>query len=159
MSKLTEIFSISKALLEITERDVTLLDQEVSNGEGWESYNRGEIINPTVLYNKLSAIFHEQFQEYTIEVQINGAEISTKCSCGSYGKICKHVVALLFSWVSDSDGFINVGNSLHEFQKKDKTDLLHIIARIFIKNPQNIFLLNGVDPLDDDYDDAEGLLN
>ncbi len=159
MRGIEQTFDISKDLLSITEREVSILDQEVSNGEGWISYSNGQIVKPIVFKNKLSGLFYEHFREFSVEIQVNGAEISTRCNCGKNGAICKHVVALLYCWINDSDGFTNISYSLEEFKKKNKDELLEILARIFIKNPQNIFLVGGVDPLDDDIDDADGMFN
>ncbi len=159
MSGIEKTYDISKDLLSITEREVSILDQEVSNGEGWISYSHGQIVKATVFKNKLSGLFYEHFHEFAVEIQVNGAEISTRCNCGKNGAICKHVVALLYCWINDSDGFTNISYSLEEFKKKNKDELLEILTRIFIKNPQNIFLVGGVDPLDDDIDDADGMFN
>lgn len=159
MRGIEETFDISKDLLSLTEREVSLLDQEVSNGEGWTSYSRGQIVKPTVFKNKLSGLFYEHFREFNVEIQVNGAEISTRCTCGKNSPICKHVVALLYCWINDQDGFTNISYSLNEFRKKNKEELLEVLTRIFVKNPQNIFLVGGVDPLDDDIDDTDGMFN
>jgi len=159
MYKRDDNYLISKDLFNITERDVNLLDQEVSDGEGWKSYCNGQIIKATVFGNKISAICYENFQEYLVEISVNSGEISGRCTCGSYGRICNHIVALLYSWINDSDGFMDVGNSLSKLKNKNKDELFELIARMMMKNPQNIFLLNNPDSLDDDLDDIEGMFN
>ena len=150
---------ISPDLMQITERDVTLLDQEVADGKGWESYCSGQIEKALVFDNRISGICYQNFHQYVVEIKVNNGEISAKCSCDSYGQICIHVVTLLYSWINDSDGFKNIGSSLAELQKKDKEELIGVIARMVTQNPQNVFFISDNDSLDDDFDDIEGMYN
>ena len=159
MLKSSNKYSVSQDLYQITERDVNLLDQEVADGEGWKSYFNGQIVKATVLGNQISGICYDRFQEFFVEIRVNQGEISGNCTCGKYGKLCSHVVALLYSWINDGDAFMNVGNSLLQLQNKNKEELIEVITRIMVKNPQNIFLLNGSDPTEDDVDDTEGMFN
>ncbi|MCI0512065.1 hypothetical protein L0128_02475 [candidate division KSB1 bacterium] len=150
---------ISADLLKITERDVSLLDQEISDGRAWELYCNGHITRPTVFNNQITGIFYAGLEQFMIEIHVNGVEISSHCSCGNDGGICQHVVVLLYSWINDSENFENVGNSLEELKQKNKDELLEIITWMLTKNPQNIFLLNKRDALDSDLNDIDGMLN
>lgn len=152
-------FQVSEYLKKITERDVNLLDQEVAGGEGWTTYCNGQITKPAVLNDQISGICFDHFAEYTVEIRVINNEISATCSCENHGKICKHVVALLYSWINDSDAFRNIGQSIKEMETKNKDELIGVITKILMKNPQNIFLLGGSDPLDEDFDDIEGMFN
>lgn len=44
MAFIKEQYEISPELKEITERQISILDQENTNGEGWEYYCNGQIV-------------------------------------------------------------------------------------------------------------------
>ena len=73
-------------------------------------------------------------------------------------EICIHAVALLYSWVDDSDAFANVAEALRQLEDMDKGELIQIIARMLLKDSNNIDLVSEKTIEDDDYD-LDGLLN
>lgn len=153
------IFSISPALLKITERDVSLLDQEVADGEGWNSYTNGQMTQTTVFQNRLTGTFYQGFNQFDVEVEVTDNQLSTRCSCENHNQVCEHVSALLYAWVNDADAFLNVGLFLQDLQNKSHQELLDILTDIVQKNPGNIFLLNKNTDSPDSIDDIDGILN
>jgi hypothetical protein len=154
-----DIIQISEFLKSITERDVNLLDQEVTDGTGWKTYCNGQIIRPTVLNDQITGICLDHYAEYSVEVRVQDNQISSTCNCDNHGTICRHVVALLYSWINDGEAFRNIGQSIKELQTKNKEELIEVITKILKRNPQSIFLLGGSDPLDEELDDIEGMFN
>jgi hypothetical protein len=49
---------------------------------------------------------------------------------------------LLYSWVDDSDGFLNVADALKRLRHKDKEELLAILGRLLMLDPRNLSLLD-----------------
>jgi len=150
MNEKNDNFRISNDLTSLTEQQISYLDQEVSEGKGWEFYCNGQVIQSTVFQNRLSGIVVENFDQFSVEVKISDSQIIGTCNCGIRGQICKHVVALLYSWVNDGEGFEDVGNSLRLLENKNKEELLAIISRMIVNNPRNIVYCAEDDTILDD---------
>ena len=151
-------YNTSKFLYDIDESHLATLDQEATNGEAWQLYCDSYITRPTVFQNKISGRFKNFSEDQLVEVEVEEKQITTFCSTCRSGEICIHAVALLYSWVDDSDAFANVAEALRQLEDMDKGELIQIIARMLLKNSNNIDLVSEKTIQDDDYD-LDGLLN
>ena len=80
---------------------------------------------------------------YRQEVLFNSKGIaSAECSCpvGDGGR-CKHVVALLLTWVNDPDSFKEIEAIDTALQKRSKADLITLIQQMLEQEPDLEFLL------------------
>ena len=136
-------YPIAEELLSITQEQVVQLDQEIADGEGWEFYSKGFVSGATVFQDTILGQVRELTAINTIEIKVRNREIYTSCSCSRTGGICKHAIALLYCWTNDNDSFINVGTSLEKLEKFDKEELLNILKRILVRDPQYITLAFG----------------
>ena len=147
-------YSISANLDNITERQIALLDQENTDGTGWDYYCNGRITQAIVFNNRISGVIKELAEEFYVEITAHESEISSNCSCGFREGICNHVVALLYSWVSDRADFVNIGTLIGQLHKIEKQELIEIIERILENDPAKARLINRVenetDHLDND---------
>ncbi|MDZ7374678.1 MAG: SWIM zinc finger family protein [candidate division KSB1 bacterium] len=130
-------FPISPALLSLSVEEVRRLDEEVTGGEGFEYYTGGFIRKAAVFLNKISGRVREAYGEYLVEVTVDDVRLSTSCTCEARSGMCKHVIALLYSWVFDQDSFHDVGESLLELRALDKDELIEIIGRMIQYDPRN----------------------
>lgn len=130
-------YEISSALKAITENQIGRIDQENLNGEGWEYYCNGQIVHAAVLKNKISGAVREYLEEFQVTIQIDEHEIMTSCSCGTRNGICKHIVALLYSWINDQQDFVNIGSLVERLHDFEKQDLINLIQRIIENDPLN----------------------
>jgi len=142
-------YEISPLWREMTHEQVSLLDQRATEGASWEFYCGSYIHHPTVFGHKLSGKVQDALDEYFTEIRIDDKEMVTDCSCGERSGVCKHAIALLYGWVEDSDGFVNVADTLERLQHKDKADLLEILGRIIM------FDLRMIDFIEDDLPAAD----
>lgn len=124
-------------LTELEFDQVADLDQKLVGGEAWEFYSDGQIKRATVFENKLSGHVGNYLEEYEVEIIVEGDELRGSCNCSRSGGICKHVIALLYSWVNDQEGFLNVGDSLQELDSYDRERLLEIVVNIIRYDPKN----------------------
>lgn len=152
-------FPISSELMSITEQQVSHLDQEVAEGKGWDFYCNGQVVQSTVFQDRLSGIVVDDFNQYNVEIKIDKDQIIGTCNCSVRGQICKHIVALLYSWVNDGEGFEDVGNALQLLENKNKEELLAIISRMIVKNPRNIVYCSEEDTILDDGFEMEEMNN
>ena len=145
MKMTSKKYSISVDLDNITERQIALLDQENTNGLGWDYYCSGRITQAIVSNNRISGVVRELADEYQVEIVAHENEISSKCSCGYREGVCNHVVALLYCWVNDRENFINMGTLVGQLQHKDKQELIEIIERIFEDDPAKARHINQIE--------------
>lgn len=150
-------YEIAPELQEITERQVGILDQENTNGEGWEYYCNGQVIRAAVFGNRISGTIREYLEEFNVEIRVDEHEIMTSCTCGSRDGVCKHTIALLYSWINDQKDFINVGDQIRKLQRMEKQDLIEALERIIRYDPINIRFLKNYQDYDEDFN-VEGLL-
>jgi len=149
---MTTDYKISPHLREITHEQVALLDQRATEGSSWEFYCSSYIHHPTVFVHKISGLVQDAIDEYFTEVRVDNKRMVTDCSCGERSGICKHAIALLYGWVDDDEGFLNVADTLERLQHKDKNDLLEILGRMIMFDSRNLGFIDD-DVAADDLDD------
>ena len=134
--------NISPILTNITQKQVAILDQENTNGEGWDYYCNGQVIHAIVSKNDISGIIREYLEDFKVQIKVNEFEIFCKCSCDSENVICRHVVALLYSWVFDKSEFINLDKFLNKLENMEKEKLIKVVERFIVDDPRNIKFFN-----------------
>jgi len=152
MNSSEEKYLVSKELKNINEREIAILDQDSTDGESWDYYCNGQITNATVNRNRISGIIRELAEEFHVEISVSENEISSSCSCGYKEGVCKHVVALLYSWANDREDFVNIGSLVKNLHSLEKQELINIIELIFENNPANVKFINKSDNEIDDYE-------
>ena len=130
--------SISPMLTNITQEQISILDQENTDGEGWDYYCNGQVIYAIVSKNEISGIIREYLHDYKVQVKVDEHEISCTCSCDSENVICNHVVALLYSWVYDQSEFTNLDHFMIQIENMDKELLINAVEQFIADNPRNI---------------------
>jgi len=131
-------YEISPHLRALTHEQVTRLDQQATEGTSWEFYCGSYIHHPTVFGHKMSGLVQDAVDEYFAEIRVDNKNLVAGCSCGERTGICKHAVALLYGWVDDNDGFMNVADTLERLRHKNKDDLLEILGRIIMFDSRNL---------------------
>lgn len=133
-----ELYIVSSELEDINERQVGILDQETADGKGWEYYCNGQVVRAAVLGNRISGTIREYVEDFNVVIKVDDHEITTSCTCGSRDGVCKHVIALLYSWINDKDDFINIGDEIKRLHRMEKQELIDVIKRIIQNDPVNI---------------------
>jgi len=130
--------SISPLLENISQQQVVVMDQDNTDGEGWDYYCNGQVVHAVVFKNEISGIVREYLDDYKVQIRADEFEISCMCTCDSENVICKHVVALLYSWVNDKSDFINLQNFIEELEIMDKESLIKAVEQFIADDPRNI---------------------
>ena len=131
-------YMIAPELRDINERQIGILDQENTDGEGWDYYCNGQIIRAAVLGNRITGTVREFTEEFDVVIRVDHHEITTSCSCGTRQGVCKHIVALLYSWIHDKSDFINIGDQIKKLHNMEKQELIDVIERIIQNDPINV---------------------
>ena len=105
---------------------------------GLESFHAGAIGNPVLHGYTLSANCHgtEAFP-YRVSVELMPTGIATtRCSCPySYEGDCKHIVALLLTYIETSETILSINSLLTALETKPKSNLIHIISELLKRSP------------------------
>ncbi len=107
-------------------------DQSFSRGENY--YNTGAIIDTVRRGDEIEARCHGSYPEpYRVWAKLNDSEIAaTSCTCEyDWGGDCKHIVALLLTYLHDPDQF-EERPTLHEAllsrSKEDQVDIIMLMV-------------------------------
>lgn len=115
---------------------VESLDREATGGKGLSYYESALITRPSVFHNHISARVGNYLENFDVRVTFHENEIAGSCPCQRSRKICKHVVALLYSWVNDQEEFLDVEEVLTQVRAMKKEQLVGIVETIVRQNAE-----------------------
>lgn len=126
----------------LTETDVHALSDEASFRKGDDYYRQHAIVEPTLSASVLRAFCHgSSGSPYRVEVTLlpageTGAYklASAQCTCPR-GGFCKHLVALLLTWVYQPERFILRTGLLGRLSEKSREELLALLERLLQRQP------------------------
>lgn len=158
MAFIKEDYEIAPELKAITERQVTILDQESANGEGWDYYCNGQIVRAAVYKNRISGTIREYLEEFHVQIVVSEHEIMSSCTCGSREGACKHIVAFLYSWINDHQDFLNIGQTVEQLYQMNKEELIGALERMIQNDPRNVQFINPDEYTEEELN-VDGLIN
>lgn len=122
----------------ITENKIRRRVGDRSFARGKHYYEQGVIMSPWLQGDTLKAkCWGSMPQPYHIWVQLGQGGIeSGECSCpiGSGGH-CKHVAALLLTWLHDPDSFQKIEPLEKALGQREKSDLIQLIRQMIARYP------------------------
>lgn len=133
-------------LFQITEKEILRYSDKSSFSKGVDYFDNGMIYDAYLIGNILKAKCKGSMQvDYALEVKFskNGIE-DFNCSCPR-GDFCKHIVALLLTYIRDFDSIriINVDKQKEILGKKSKKELIGFIMGLVEQNPALINLMES----------------
>lgn len=131
----------------INEQDIPALVGEASFQRGQQYYRRGAIFETRRQGMTLKARCEgSRSAAYRVEVTFNSKEIdSTGCSC-PIGGYCKHVVALLLTWLHSPEEFTEQQDIDAVLEGRSKAELISLIKLMLRKEPELEWLLETTQP-------------
>jgi len=129
----------------ITEQDVRSLVGEASFQRGQKYFRAGSIFDTRRAGMTLKAQCEgSRSTPYRVEVTFNNTGVAdTDCSC-PIGGYCKHVVALLLTWLARPEAFIEQQDIEEILQQCDKAELITLIKHMLQRDPDLEYLLTTV---------------
>lgn len=128
----------SDSLPTISEEEVRELATARSYERGMGYFVRGAILDPVREGNVLRAECEGSMPlDYRLRVEFDESGIGeTWCSCPySYGGICKHLVALLLTWVREPDQFAVYDDLVTTLEALPKEALVALVAEMVQQSP------------------------
>jgi uncharacterized Zn finger protein len=133
----------------ITSEQVIHLDQDNTNGDGWTYYCNGQILCANVFKDEISGVIHEFVEDFSARVKVDDYSLTCSCSCSSDGVVCKHIVALLYSWVYDRQEFVDLNSVIENLHNIDKESIIKMIERFLVDDPRNLEIFKKTKELED----------
>ena len=129
----------------ITEQDIRNIIDPASFQRGQTYYNSDAIFNTRQQGMALKARCQgSRSQAYRVEVTFNNAGIvSNQCSC-PLGGHCKHVAALLLTWIHDPEKFLEQPEVDQLLEQSTKAELISLIKKMLRREPELESLLQTV---------------
>jgi len=123
----------------LTEAQIKAMASEQSFARGKSYYNDGAIINPIRQGLELRAECEgSDSQPYQLRVTLDAKGIAeANCDCPyEYGGLCKHLVALLLTYVREPQAFHAVQPLERLLANKSKEDLIAILTALIKREPK-----------------------
>jgi len=128
----------------LTESDITRYCTDQSFERGEDYCYRGAVLRPIRQGCTLRAECEgSQYEPYRVTVELDEQGIkSAYCSCPyDWGGYCKHVVALLLTWVRDPEEFTVIPETDELLAGKSREELIEIIEAMLERDPSLLTLL------------------
>ena len=127
----------------ITEMDIKGLATPQSYQRGLDLYVRGAVSGT---YQQGDAIFGlcegSETDHYKLEIDFGGDDLGASCSCPyAWGGLCKHLVALLLTYIEEEDKFVEPLDIATLLEPLDREDMIIFISELAQKYPDLQFWL------------------
>ncbi|MBI5001253.1 MAG: SWIM zinc finger family protein [Euryarchaeota archaeon] len=130
--------SIHPAFAKLKKTDIKRLSPEQIDERGRNYYKQNRVKNPTV-QNKVMRADVVGTDRYRVEITAEGNtpyELELSCDCPYQGGICKHVVAVLYTWIESPKSFTHSKDKKNELRSLNREQLVKILSNILEDNPE-----------------------
>ncbi|TMC34859.1 MAG: hypothetical protein E6J31_16880 [Chloroflexi bacterium] len=142
MAKIHTGADVKRQFKPLSEADIQAYSDEASFQKGYDYYLHHAIIEPTLSESVLRAFYHGSSGSlYRVEVTLLPADdksahklVSAGCSCPQAG-ICKHLVALLLTWLHQPERFVVRSRLMGRLSEKSREELLALLEQLVQRQP------------------------
>src|SRR5947209_3343234 len=142
MAKIHTGADVKRQFKPLSEADIQAYSDEASFQKGYDYYLHHAIIEPTLSESVLRAFYHGSSGSlYRVEVTLLPADdksahklVSAGCSCPQAG-ICKHLVALLLTWLHQPERFVVRSMLMGRLSEKSREELLALLDQLVQRQP------------------------
>lgn len=128
----------SEAMPSFAEDDIRMLASVQSFERGVSYFHSGALFNTRRVGNELLGHCHgSSYTPYRVSAELGSSGIiSANCTCPyDWGGICKHIVALLLTWIHTPDIFQSVAPTDERLLEKSKEELILLIQEMLKREP------------------------
>lgn len=128
----------------LTEAHVRELASEKSFDRGEAYYHDGSVLEPVRQERELRAQCQgSDYEPYQVSATLSKSGIAeTSCTCPyDYGGICKHIVALLLTYVHEPQAFRSIPPLSVLLAGRSREDLISLIAELIKREPELLSLV------------------
>ncbi len=136
---------MSEQVPSISEADVRILATPQSFDRGFNYFRGGAIFDAVRQGNQLRAYCHgSHYEPYHVSATLGpgGSLTNAYCSCPyNWGGICKHIVALLLTWIHEPETFHTVAPLDETLASRSREELIALIKEMLQREPDLLRLL------------------
>jgi uncharacterized Zn finger protein len=128
----------------LTEAHVRELASEKSFDRGEAYYHDGSVLEPVRQERELRAQCQgSDYEPYQVSAMLNESGIAeTSCTCPyDYGDICKHIVALLLTYVHEPQSFRSIPPLATLLAGRSREELITLIGEMIKQEPELLSLV------------------
>ena len=142
MTKVHTGADVKSQFKQLSEADLQAYSDEASFQKGYDYYLHHAIVEPTLSESVLRAFCHgSSVNPYRVEATLLPAGeksthklTSTGCSCPR-GGFCKHLVALLLTWIHQPERFVVRSGIMARLSEKNHAELLALLEQLMQRQP------------------------
>jgi len=142
MTKVHTGADVKSQFKQLSEADLQAYSDEASFQKGYDYYLHHAIVEPTLNETVLRAFCHGSgVNPYRVEATLLPAGeksthklASTGCSCPR-GGFCKHLVALLLTWIHQPERFVVRSGIMARLSEKNHAELLALLEQLVQRQP------------------------
>ena len=142
MAKVHTGADVKSQFKQLSEADLQAYSDEASFQKGYEDYLHHAIVEPTLSESVLRAFCHGSgLSPYRVVATLLPAGdksahkvVSAGCSCPR-GGFCKHLVALLLTWIHQPERFVVRSRLMGRLSEKSREELLALVEQLVQRQP------------------------
>jgi hypothetical protein len=142
MAKVLTGADVKRQFKPLSEADIEASSDDASFRKGYDSYFQHAIVEPTLSESVLRAFYHSSSgSPYRVEATLLPAGdksahkvVSSGCSCPR-GGFCKHLVALLLTWIHQPERFVVRSWLMARLDEKSREELLALLELLVQRQP------------------------
>jgi len=142
MAKVHTGANVKSQFKQLSEADLRAYSDEASFQKGYDYYLHHAIVEPTLSESVLRAFCHGSgLSPYRVVATLLPADdksahkvVSAGCSCPR-GGFCKHLVALLLTWIHQPERFVVRSRLMGRLSEKSREELLALLEQLVQRQP------------------------
>ena len=142
MAKIHTGADVKRQFKPLSEADIEASSDDASFRKGYDYYLEHAIVEPTLSESVLRAFCHRSSgSPYRVEATLLPAGdtsahkvVSAGCSCPR-GGFCKHLVALLLTWIHQPERFVVRSGLMARLDEKSREELLALLEQLVQRQP------------------------
>ncbi len=142
MAKIQTGADVKRQFKPLSEADIQAYSDDASFRKGYDSYLEHAIVEPTLSESVLRAFYQRSSgSPYRVEATLLPAGdksthkvVSAGCSCPR-GGFCKHLVALLLTWIHQPERFVVRSRLMARLDEKSREELLALLEQLVQRQP------------------------
>ena len=131
--------SVHSVLRNLKEEDLRSLCDEAVLKRGFDYYRQKRVLHPIIHNDRIHAdVAGSSYEPYRVEIKAGGnnvKDLSISCTCPYEDGVCKHAIALLYTWIKAPSIFSSIKLLDMNLDRLSKEQLLNILRKLLEEEP------------------------
>ena len=144
--------SVHSVLENLKEEDLRSLCGEAVLKRGFDYYRQKRVLHPIIDNDHMHAdVAGSSYEPYRVEIRAKGnniKDLSISCTCPYDDGVCKHAIALLYTWIRAPLIFSSIKLLDMNLERLSKEQLLNILRKLLEEEPSLISIIKFYSDID-----------